>query len=755
MNKTYSIQISGLVQGVGFRPFIFLLASRYRLKGTVENTTEGVHIRIKGSSDTVAKFCKAIRKEAPAASNIEELAIREDGNGSWTDFTIVKSTRFTDEITEVSPDIAVCENCLRDMETQAHRIHYPFINCTHCGPRFTIVRDLPYDRSRTSMDVFPMCTTCETEYKDVYNRRFHAQPVACNNCGPEYNLKYRGQNITGTDEIISRLARMIEAGKIIAIKGLGGFHLACDAGNEKAVEKLRKMKNREGKPFAVMYGSLEELEKKTVIGAAERESLVSWRRPIVLLRNRQGNAVSHEVDRDLGTTGAMLPYMPLHHLLFRELRIPAIVLTSGNLSDEPILISNETAREKFSGKVDVILEYNRDIVNRTDDSVVKIIDGKERVLRRSRGYAPAPVRVNLKTEGILATGAELNNCFCVGKGNMAILSQHIGDVKNLDTFGFFQETAGKFCRLFRFDPTMIVCDMHPDYLTTRFAEELSSEENIGLLKVQHHHAHIASCMAEHRLDETVIGVAMDGTGYGDDGNIWGAEVLTCDLSGYERSSHFEYVPLPGGDLAIEEPWRMGISYLYKIFGDAYRETNIPFVKNLEKKKTDIIEKMIRSKINSPLVSSAGRLFDAVAAILNICPVATFQAEAPMRLESLVRPDVPESYPVLIDDVISFEPMIREIILDLIKKRSSELISTKFHNTVVSAIFETVRKISEKNKLDKVVISGGTFQNRYLVEQLSKNLTKAGFKLYLNEKIPPNDGGIALGQLAIAAKRRSR
>ncbi|HTX89544.1 MAG TPA: carbamoyltransferase HypF, partial [Bacteroidales bacterium] len=681
--------------------------------------------------------------------------ITETGYREWKDFSIVKSSVISEEITEVSPDIAVCRECLADLEKQPRRKHYPFINCTHCGPRFSIVRDLPYDRNRTSMNEFPMCDPCREEYSDIHDRRFHAQPIACLDCGPEYELQTGNKTIKGTDEIVRHLARLLETGKIIAFKGMGGFHLACSAEDEKAVERLRKIKNREGKPFAVMYGSLEELQNVVRISPAEKKSLLGWRRPIVLLKDLPGKENRESVSRGLGTTGAMLPYMPIHHLLFKELKIPAIVLTSGNLSDEPILIDNKKAAQKLKGKADGLVVYNRDIENRTDDSVVKIMAGKERVLRRSRGYAPSPVRLGLNAEGIWAAGAELTNCFCIGKGNLAFLSQHIGDLKNQETFDFFTETVGKFERLFRFSPEMAVCDLHPQYLATKYAEEVSGKRKIPLIRVQHHHAHIASCMAEHGLDEKVIGVAMDGTGYGDDGKIWGAEFLVADLCGYERFSHFEYVPLPGGDLAIEEPWRMGIVWLRKIYGEDYRKLNLRFVKNLDRKKSAVIEKMIETGINCPEVSSAGRLFDAVAAILGICPVASFQAEAPMRLESIIEPGVRDAYPFLPGNPVRFGPMIRAMVHDLTRKTGPARISARFHNTVISAIFETVKAMSSAYRLDKVVLSGGTFQNRYLTEGILKKLTRHGFSVYLQEKVPPNDGGLALGQLAIAAKRRTQ
>lgn len=753
MQRTYSIQITGLVQGVGFRPFIFRLAKEFGILGTVENTTWGVMIRAKGEERKIRDFRESILRRLPSAAHIDSIRMKPASPGKWKDFSIKKSSDFSEEITEISPDIAVCEDCLRDMEIHSNRIHYPFVNCTNCGPRFTIVRELPYDRPGTAMSVFPMCPDCEREYNDIRDRRFHAQPVACLNCGPDYELHAGRGVIRGTGRIIRRMEKMILEGKILAVKGLGGFHLACNAFDPKAVKRLRRIKNREGKPFAVMYSSLESLEEDTRIGPVEKQSLLSWRRPIVLLANRRGSSPDEPVGRGLQTTCAMLPYLPFHHLFFRSGRIRAVVLTSGNLSDEPILTGNREAREKVGNKVDGILDYNRDIINRTDDSVVRIIGGRERVLRRSRGFAPSPVRVALPVEGILATGAELTNCFCIGKGDMAILSQHIGDVKNVETADFYAEALDRFRNLFRLKPDMVVSDLHPSYFTTSFGRDLSRREKIPFLQVQHHHAHIASCMAENGLDEKVIGIAMDGTGFGDDGHIWGAEFLLCDLAGYRRETHFEYIPLPGGDRSIEEPWRMGISYLYRAFGKEFSALRLPFLKSLKKRETEMILKMIDHRINSPMVSSAGRLFDAVAAILGICNKASFHAEGPMRLESHIWNGEMKTYPVEINEGISFAPAIREIVNDIRKKVPAGRISARFHNTVNSVIFETVKQMSKKYRIRKVVLSGGTFQNKYLLERAENELANSGYKVYSHCRIPPNDGGIALGQLAIAAKRR--
>ncbi|MCK4360904.1 MAG: carbamoyltransferase HypF [Bacteroidales bacterium] len=487
---TVRVYVKGLVQGVGFRPFIYRLAKKNNLKGRVENRNDGVVIEVQGNINFVEKFISSIKTQAPVASNIVRIFSKEIKPGNFSDFRIIKSKNTSDEITDISPDIAVCDDCLKDMKTQNNRINYPFINCTNCGPRFTIIKDLPYDREKTTMSPFIMCESCAAEYKDILDRRFHAQPVACSVCGPEYELIYKGKVINDLQKILKIVCELIEAGKIIAIKGLGGFHIACDAQNEEAVKRLREAKNRDGKPFAVMFSDIESLKNYAIVDEQEEKSLLSWKRPIVLLeipnpKSQTPNPKSQilnpksqiaiGVSVGLNTIGAMLPYMPFHFLLFEKLKTPAIVLTSGNISDEPIVINNDEAKKQLSKISDTLLIYNREIYNRTDDSVAMVVNSKERIIRRSRGFAPSPIRLNLNVDGILATGAELKNCFCVGKGNQAILSQHIGDLKNIETYDFYIKTIEQFKKLFRVNPTLIVSDMHPDYLSTKYANDLKSQ----------------------------------------------------------------------------------------------------------------------------------------------------------------------------------------------------------------------------------------------------------------------------------------
>ena len=753
-HKTFQIVVTGLVQGVGFRPFVFRQAIRFNLTGWVHNTNENIRITVTGNLEEIENFISCLSTMAPPAALIESISTLEIETTQFPSFTILDSHNISDKITEISPDIAVCVDCLTDMKLHGNRFDYPFVNCTNCGPRFTIIQDLPYDRAKTTMKVFAMCPDCHQEYESVTDRRFHAQPTACTNCGPCYELfEGKGKISDQITTVVEHTARIIQNGGIVLIKGLGGMHLACDAMNDSAVQKLRDIKNRDGKPFAVMFRDLDAAKCYSEVSDNEEQSLVSWRRPIVLL-NMKNVPLEVELAKGLNNhltlLGVMLPYMPFHYQLFSRMKTTAIVLTSGNFSSEPILIDNKEALDQFSPFVDAIVLHNRDIHNRTDDSVVRIMGGQERLLRRSRGYVPAPVRTAMNTEGIVAFGAELTNCFCVGKGDKAFLSQHIGDLQGLETTLFYENTLAQFLKLFRIVPTLLAVDMHPGYLSTKTGLNFG---DLPVVRVQHHHAHIASCMAEHRLDEKVIGIALDGTGYGDDGNSWGAEFMICDLNDYERITHFDYIPQPGGDLATEEPWRMAVSYLYKVFGSRFIELDLPCITRIDPEKLQMIPKMIDKKINCPLTSSAGRLFDSVASLLDLVQIATFQAEGPMRLESMVLDNCAESYPFQFRETISLDDMIRSIVEDIQCGINTATIATKFHNTIIFIIFEFGRLIRLKAGLNKVVLSGGVFQNKYLLEGATKTLLSNNFEIYSHSAMAANDGSIALGQLAVASKRR--
>lgn len=764
---TWSIRIRGLVQGVGFRPFVYRTATACGLKGWVRNGNEGVLVKVSGTTGQLGIFIRELEKRAPAASSVRSVEVSPGTYRSYSTFRILSSRDESDRITEISPDIAVCPECLSDMHHQSHRTAYPLINCTHCGPRFSIIRDLPYDRGNTTMEPFPMCPRCRKEFHDAGDRRFHAQPVACNHCGPVYHLfsggspvgevlersgPIPGYNDQGIGEVLEWTARALDNDALVAIKGTGGYHLVCSAFSRKAVGKLRKMKQRDGKPFAVMFRETDALRKYAFVSPEEEELLVSWRRPIVLLRKRSGLAPG--ISDGLSSLGVMLPYMPFHFLLFEKLATPALVMTSGNFGGEPIVISDGEAKEQFGRQVDGRISYNREIHNRVDDSVVMVVRERPLLIRRARGYTPRPVRTDMDLEGILGTGAELTGSFCMGRGDQAIMSQYTGDLKNLETFEFYLETYERFRRLFRFSPRLVVCDLHPDYLSTRFAERLASENGIPLVRVQHHHAHIASVMLDRGLAGEVIGFGFDGTGLGTDGHSWGAEVMRAGYEKFERLYHFEYMPLPGGDRAVEEPWRMGVAYLRHAFGPDMNGLKVPLTEAFGKGEISAITGLIDSGLNTPLASSAGRLFDAVAAITGINYRSTFQAEAPMRLESAVDPSESGRYNWELEgNRVTFSRVIREIVEDIRAGISVGRIAARFHHTLVDLMLHLARSVRSGTGLDRVVLGGGTFQNRYLLENLTVQLEKEKFEVYLPFGIPVNDQGISAGQLAIGAVKK--
>lgn len=734
---------------MGFRPFICRLAVKYGLYGEVDNRTNGVSVTVQGDLKTIDRFINEILAEAPPASHIKSIEVLPKPVGNFDKFSIAGSKATDDQITEISPDIAVCDECLADMVSDPGRINYPFINCTNCGPRFTIIEGLPYDRPQTTMKDFKMCGKCSSEYNDILDRRFHAQPIACNSCGPEYQYKDAMKIISGTNDILQEISSMISDGRTVAIKGTGGYHLMCNALNNEAVTGLRLRKQREAKPLAVMFRDFSELTKYCHVGKSEEKEIKSWRKPILILKQKIALAAS--VSNGLDTIGAMLPYMPFHYLLFRFLKTPAVVLTSGNLSDEPIIIDDSAAEKDLMTIADSLVSYNRVIRNRTDDSVVRIINDKVNIIRRSRGYVPQPVDLNLNVEGILALGAEQKNSFCIGKSFQAIMSQYIGDLKNIPSCDFYKETINRFKTLFRFNPEYIACDMHPDYFSTNYAAILEKEHNIRVVRVQHHHAHIVSCMAEYGLDEKVIGISLDGTGFGTDGNTWGGEFFVADTGSFERFSHFDYIPMPGGDKVAEEPWRMAFSYLFRYFGNTLDYDSIPVFSSIDRQKLKLVREMIVTGINSPLSSGAGRLFDAVSSLLGICSITSFDAEAPMRLESAIHSETDLHYPFTIGRSIVFAETFKAILYDM-QHLSVSMISAKFHNTVAQAILEVSKAIRKEFSLDKVVLSGGVFQNKYLLEKSIHKLTHNMFRVYTNHQVPVNDGGISLGQLVVASKK---
>jgi hydrogenase maturation protein HypF len=773
--KCVNISIRGVVQGVGFRPFIHALAHELSLKGFVTNTSEGVFMTAEG--ERLETFLERIRTDAPPLSRIMSIDISPAEPAGFPDFSI-RESRETGSFTLLSPDVAVCDDCLKEMfDKNDRRYLYPFINCTNCGPRYSITRSVPYDRANTTMKVFRMCPECSSEYGNPADRRFHAQPDACAVCGPHVALTAGDRVIVdaGGDPLIEAI-RLLKEGSIVAVKGLGGFHIACDASNADAVKRLRERKRRSNKPFALMAPDIGRIKKFCLVAGEEERLLLSMRRPIVLLEKRGDNTLPEEVSPGNRYIGFMLPYTPLHHLLFRyppekgsELvsHFDALVMTSGNISEEPIVIDNDEAVAKLSGIADAFLVHNRDIFMRVDDSVMKHGRGEAGIswssdtrwspsfIRRSRGYVPDPIPLIEDGPDVLGCGADLKNTFTITKGRYAIPGQHMGDMENYETINFFEETLRNIKAVYRAEPVAIGYDLHTGYLSTRWALRQQGVKKIG---IQHHYAHIASVMAEKGIGEKVIGVAFDGTGYGEDGTLWGGEFLISDTKGFRRAGHLDYVPLPGGAMAIREPWRIAVSCVKKAAGKEAIDYLKPagFVEKYGIEKIETILKICGEKTLSPLSSGAGRLFDAVAAVTGVCDRNTFEGEAAIALESLVLDDVLEDYPVDISFrdpmVIDFSMVILSILKDIEAGEDRRVISSKFHNTVASAIAAVVLKLSAVTGIRKVVLSGGVFQNACLTKTVMRDLVPEGLNIYTNELVPCNDGGISLGQAYIVRER---
>ena len=743
------ISVYGIVQGVGFRPFIYKLAKEYNLNGWVLNTSSSVEIDVEGEREDIEGFILDIKRKAPPLSQIEDIKIIDIKPNNYKDF-IIKESEENLGYQLISPDIATCKECVKELFNPSdRRYRYPFINCTNCGPRFTIIKDIPYDRKNTTMAKFKMCPECEKEYNDPTDRRFHAQPNACPVCGPKIWL----EGIESNDPI-KEAVRLLKGEAIIAIKGLGGFHLACDATNDKVVKRLRERKYRPNKPFAVMMKDIDTVRLYCELMKKEEEVMLSPQCPIVLLKLKDRRDISSLVAPNNNYLGVMLPYTPLHHILLREFPNP-LVMTSGNLSEEPICQDNEEALKRLKGIADYFLLNNRDIYSRYDDSVAFVIDENVQLIRRARGYAPSPVKLPFKIKSTLACGGELKSTFCLTKENYAFLSQHIGDLENLETLDHFINTLELYKRLFRITPKVIACDLHPDYLSTKYAQEFSKE--MPVIPVQHHYAHIASCMADNNLLEPVIGIAMDGSGYGLDGNIWGGEILLADYNSFTRVAHFEYLPMPGGELAIKKPYRLAIGYLYKLFRNI---PELPFLLDIPREELEIIKTQLDNSINAPLTSSLGRLFDAVSSMLNIRKEVDYEGQAAIELEMAGEKIYTEKYynwDIEKSDsefIIKVKPLLEGIIND-IDRIPKEQISAKFHNTIALIILDLARIIREQTKINNVVLSGGCFQNRTLLKRTVKNLEKGRFKVFIQHQVPCNDGGISLGQAIIAGRQKER
>ncbi|HJS19727.1 MAG TPA: carbamoyltransferase HypF [Anaerolineales bacterium] len=761
------VHIAGIVQGVGFRPFVYNLAARNDLKGWVKNTSAGVDIEMDGDRDSLDLFLQQLRGEAPPLSCIDEFSASFQVASGFRSLDILHSESVEGAFQPISADVAICADCLRELfDPNDRRYRYPFINCTHCGPRFTIIQDIPYDRPKTTMSGFPLCADCEREYNDPSDRRFHAQPVACPVCGPQVMFeRLKAGTVAGSGEAIAETCNALANGEIIAIKGLGGFHLTCDATNAQAVTELRDRKLRVDKPFAIMMPDIETIGAHCIVSDAERELLSSSARPIVLLQRKSGSDMAIEVAPNQDWVGVMLPYTPLHYLLFtdRDTRFTALVMTSGNLSEEPIATGNDEARERLTALADAYLMHNRDIHIRCDDSVVRVFEDNRQSsianrksiypIRRSRGYSPFPVKFPFDVPQLLATGSELKNTFCITNKNYAFLSHHIGDMENFETLRSFEQGVEHFEKLFRVRPEAIGYDLHPDYLATRYALERAERENIPAFGVQHHHAHVAACMAENGLDgrRPVIGVAFDGTGYGEDGAIWGGEILVADYKTCQRKYHLEYFPLPGGDAAIRKPARTALALLWSL-GLEWDERLKP-VTEFPAEDQVTLRAQLEKQINTPMTSSMGRLFDAAAALSGVRQTVNYEGQAAIEFEALADLAEAGSYSFGLDrDKVQVRTAVKSLIQDVLSGVHPSKISARFHNSLAESVLEMCLKIKSETGIDKVALSGGVWQNITLLGRTLSLLRQGGFRVYLHREVPTNDGGLSLGQAAIAAAR---
>lgn len=753
MVKRKTIEITGIVQGVGYRPFVYNLALAHAIKGWVLNTETGVVIDGEGEEEALALFVEGLTRLAPSLAQVETLkAVALEPQG-YSSFEIRQSRGAGEGFTLISPDVATCEACLTELFSPGDFRHrYPFINCTLCGPRFTIITDIPYDRHKTTMAPFTLCPVCRREYENPLNRRFHAQPNACPACGPSLRLVDRQGEALGGDPV-NRTLDLLVQGSIVALKGIGGFHLVCDALNPGAVSTLRSRKFREDKPFAVMCRDVEEVKAHCEVHEAEERALYSSERPIVILDRKRDTTIAHDVAPFQKTLGVMLPYSPLHHLLLHG-PLRSLVMTSGNVSDEPIAYKNQEARDRLSGIADFFLLHDRDIHMRCDDSVVRVFQDRPYMVRRSRGYVPFPVKLPFDLERILACGGELKNTFALSRGPYLFMSHHIGDLENVETLLSFEQGIEHFKNLFSIEPKAVAYDLHPEYLSTKYALSL---EGIAKVGVQHHHAHVVSAMAENGLQGEVIGVALDGTGFGDDGTLWGGEFLRAGLGDFQRAAFLRQVSMPGGAMAIKEPWRMALAYLFEAFGPTAMDLDLDWIKKQDPQKCKTLGRMIEKEVNAPLTSSMGRLFDAVSSLLSVRDTVNYEGQAAVELEARADPQVKEAYPFSIREekrplVIDPLDTVRGIVQDLRRGLSTSAIAGKFHRTVARIVVETCRSIRSQIGLERVVLSGGVFQNVLLLTLVVEGLREAGFEAYTHHRVPANDGGICLGQAVIAHMR---
>lgn len=747
MIQKVKIVIRGVVQGVGFRPFIYRLAKELDIKGWIINSSQGVFIEAEGNRETLEKFLKNIDTKKPKNSFIQSFEHTWLDAEGYKTFEIRESKEAGSKTALVLPDISTCNDCLEEIfDPQNRRYLYPFTNCTNCGPRYSIIADLPYDRYNTTMGEFEMCPECRAEYTDPLNRRFHAEPTACPNCGPQVTLLDSGKNIISEKKsAIQDAVKYLRAGKIIALKGIGGYQLICDAGNSETVKQLRLRKKRNEKPFALMMPGIEQVKSECEVNEHEERLLLSVESPIVLLKKKRNvnSAVSLECAKGNPYLGIMLPYSPLHHILMKEF-VSAIVATSGNISEEPICTNDDDAFDKLGNIADYFLVHNRKILRYVDDSIVRNAGGNNVMLRRARGYAPLPVVMNNITQTTLTAGAHLKNTIALNKGSNVFISQHIGDLENVESINAFKAVINDIESFYELKPERVICDLHPDYISTQFSEAL----NIPVHKVQHHYAHVLSCMAENELDGSdILGVSWDGTGYGNDGTIWGGEFIIPNGLDFKRAGYLKTFMLPGGEQAIHDVWKIGFSLLYDVYGEKVFSLDIiPFTQTNEAK---IIRQMLDKEVNSPFTSSVGRLFDGISAIIGIKNTANFEAQAAMDLEFAADDVNTNDYFAYSVDkesdgtlIFNWHDIVKGIVHDLRRNVSKGIISAKFHNTLTEAVTE----ISKICGLNKIVLTGGCFLNKYLLERTKSRLLEEGFKVYTHQLVPPGDGGISLGQM---------
>jgi len=750
MDKTrIFIVIHGIVQGVGFRPFVYNLAVEFGLKGWVNNNSEGVYIDVEGNWEDIDKFLKCIENSPPPLAQIEKITKKVEKTLNYSVFKIKESEQSLDKITFISPDIATCSECSEDILNITNRRRgYAFTNCTNCGPRFSIIKELPYDRGKTTMDEFKMCKECNSEYLNPTNRRFHAQPNACKECGPQLWIEDSKGNILDIEDPISFAQNMLKEGKIFAIKGLGGFHLACDGLNETAVRNLRERKKRPFKPLAVMMKNIEIVKSYCKVRLLEEKILTGIKKPIVILNQKECYDLPEDIAPNQKTLGVMLPYTPIHILLFSK-KVELLIMTSANVNGLPIEYKDSSARDGLSGIVDYFLMHNREIHVPVDDSVLKVVDKKQTIIRRARGFVPEPFK-GTNTRNILACGPNMKNTFCISKEGFLFLSQFNGDLENLETYEHYKKNIEHFKRIFSFSPQFIAHDIHPGYMSTKYALEY----DLPKIAVQHHHAHIVSCMFENALDGKVIGVCFDGTGYGTDGKTWGGEFFICDLLNFTRVAHLDYIKMPGGEKAIKESWRMGVSYLYKTLSKqkSKNEVNAIIFELYGKRGIDLIN-ILNSNINCPETSSMGRMFDAMANIIGISNIVTYEGQASIELEAISEMNIEEAYTykVIKEDMYIIEPyeIIIEALDDKIKGVSAKIIASKFQNTIVNLTVTICLRIREDSGINEVALSGGVFQNSFLLTKICYNLKRNNFQVYAHKDLPSNDGGVAIGQIIIA------